>query len=554
MNGQTQPDNRWDELILEVRGAELLEGEAAAAAASSNALSSFMLLYCDQGNATVHYRELNEALKRGSLYVFNPGTPVFVREKKSAKLKLYVVKFELFRAVEPDALPHRLYERQLGLLPDERCEGPGGAIRQLLALLIRPAAQSPAAVRRLQKQQVLLELLMQLAPAGGGQQREPDRQEAWLLSALKYIQEHYHRDIRVETLAEMTGLHPVYFSQQFKRFMNKSPSAFITQLRMNRAKELLRVTDKSIREIAQFVGYRDEFYFSRRFKEHTGSSPTFYVKGSSPSVISLSYPCTDHLFSLGIVPKAAQMHVNFAFDTTELRLPMHGSEAWETGRDVFLELAPDLILCKDNVLRKAREHIGDIAPILSIPWATMDVYDHLRHIAQTVDRKLNAQLWLDHYERQEERGRKLIRQSAAGATLAIVVLRPDGSLRLYSSRNVGHVFYRSLQLAPPERLRTEMAKHAPGTHLNWLELQPDRLTDYDAELLLLLVFSEEEKRRMERVLAEDPQWRSHTAIRTGRYEVLIWHSWMVYAPSSLERQLEAAVGLLNGPKLRARPG
>ncbi|MCA0756930.1 AraC family transcriptional regulator [Paenibacillus sp. N4] len=543
MSGPAESNDSWDSLIAEVYEAALMEADGSEECAPASPLSSFMLIYCDKGRGELRFGNQTASLTRHALYLLHPGTAYHIKPEQGASVKWYMVRFDLYRAVERSE-QRRLYERQLHWAAEGSCGGPHSRIKQQLVLLTRQEREMSAPIRRLQRQQYVMELLQLIEPADtAGGSGEP--QELWLQQALRYIQEHYHREIRVEALAEIAGLHPVYFSQQFKRHMHKSPSAYMTELRINRAKELLLVTDKNMREVAQFVGYRDEFYFSRRFKESTGVPPTAYVKQASPSVISLSYPCTDHLYTLGVHPRAAQLHESFDFHTEELRLPMHGSEAWEAGRDTFLALRPDLILCKDNLLRKAREHIGDIAPILSIPWVNMDVFGHLKQIALMVDRKLNAQLWLDRFRQQEEQGRKAIRQKAGGAVLAICVLRENG-LRMYSTRNVGHVFYRSLQLQMPDRIRRETEKHEPGTGFNWLKLEPEELTDYDADILLLLVRSDGEKARMERVLAEDPVWRRHTAVRTKRYLILDWNQWMVYAPSSLERQLESAVRLLTG--------
>ena len=52
--------------------------------------------------------------------------------------------------------------------------------------------------------------------------------------------------------------------------------SYVTQLRLNRAKELLSATDMKIRDIAQAVGFEDEKYFSRRFTQEVGMSPNEY--------------------------------------------------------------------------------------------------------------------------------------------------------------------------------------------------------------------------------------------------------------------------------------
>ncbi len=82
-----------------------------------------------------------------------------------------------------------------------------------------------------------------------------------------YILTHYKEAITRETLASLAGLSPSHFSHVFKRRTGKSPIEYLTDIRIRRAKELLVTSNKCLKEIAETVGYRDEFYFSRMFKE-----------------------------------------------------------------------------------------------------------------------------------------------------------------------------------------------------------------------------------------------------------------------------------------------
>ncbi|MEE1198283.1 MAG: helix-turn-helix transcriptional regulator [Acutalibacteraceae bacterium] len=57
-----------------------------------------------------------------------------------------------------------------------------------------------------------------------------------------------------------------------------SPIQFILKIRIERAKELLDFTDKSIADIAESSGFQDQNYFARIFKKQVGLSPTQYRK------------------------------------------------------------------------------------------------------------------------------------------------------------------------------------------------------------------------------------------------------------------------------------
>ena len=75
----------------------------------------------------------------------------------------------------------------------------------------------------------------------------------------------------------MVNLHPVYLSRLFKNLKGVSPMEYLTNLRINKAKELiLSDSDLSLKEVAEISGYMDQFYFSRIFKTITGKSPSEY--------------------------------------------------------------------------------------------------------------------------------------------------------------------------------------------------------------------------------------------------------------------------------------
>ena len=93
---------------------------------------------------------------------------------------------------------------------------------------------------------------------------------------IKYMYAHMDENIQVENLAEMAHFHPNYFIRAFKQKFGASPIKFFNQLKLERAKELLHNTDKSMSAIAAEIGINDMSYFSRFVKQHTGLSPSEY--------------------------------------------------------------------------------------------------------------------------------------------------------------------------------------------------------------------------------------------------------------------------------------
>ena len=93
---------------------------------------------------------------------------------------------------------------------------------------------------------------------------------------LEYIRTHYKEGISLEKTAEVMNITPEYLSMLFKREMGMNFSVFLKEFRISHAKRLLKGTDMKIYEVAQECGYSNSNYFTKVFKEVTGSSPAEY--------------------------------------------------------------------------------------------------------------------------------------------------------------------------------------------------------------------------------------------------------------------------------------
>ncbi len=102
-----------------------------------------------------------------------------------------------------------------------------------------------------------------------------DRQRK-IAPALEYISQNCNRNITNDELAKVTGLSNVYFRKLFTDIMGVSPISYVHEMRIGKAKELLKSDYGTISDIAQTLGYANLYDFSRDFKKHTGVSPSKY--------------------------------------------------------------------------------------------------------------------------------------------------------------------------------------------------------------------------------------------------------------------------------------
>jgi AraC-like DNA-binding protein len=83
---------------------------------------------------------------------------------------------------------------------------------------------------------------------------------------VEYIREHYAKDIRIDELAKISFLSVSALERRFTKYLGKTPKQFINQVRLERARQLLLETDRSVSEICDECGFSDKSYFSKQFK------------------------------------------------------------------------------------------------------------------------------------------------------------------------------------------------------------------------------------------------------------------------------------------------
>ena len=95
--------------------------------------------------------------------------------------------------------------------------------------------------------------------------------------AIEFMQKNFTSGITLEEVAGHVHISPFYLSHLFRDEMGVTYLEYLTQLRVDHAKKLLRETRKSVNVIAAEVGYEDPGYFSKVFKRKTKTTPTEHV-------------------------------------------------------------------------------------------------------------------------------------------------------------------------------------------------------------------------------------------------------------------------------------
>lgn len=123
-------------------------------------------------------------------------------------------------------------------------------------------------------QGLLYELLKQLQTDGYQNPSEA------VNTVMKHIDAHYNQELRLNQMAELVHCSARQLQRWFKQQKQIGPMEYVIKIRMNHAAQLLQHTVATVREIAESIGYRNVFYFSRAFKKYYGFSPLNYRRAA----------------------------------------------------------------------------------------------------------------------------------------------------------------------------------------------------------------------------------------------------------------------------------
>ncbi len=121
-------------------------------------------------------------------------------------------------------------------------------------------------------------LLLMLDTALGAPRRPASsagvrRRRQLIVQAREYLDAHYREPVTLEHIARVLRVSPCYLSHVFSQDSEFSLFAYLTSVRMARARALLETGRMSVKEAAAQAGYRDEHYFSKVFRRHVGCAP-----------------------------------------------------------------------------------------------------------------------------------------------------------------------------------------------------------------------------------------------------------------------------------------
>ena len=96
--------------------------------------------------------------------------------------------------------------------------------------------------------------------------------------AIGFIKSHSNEKLSLDTIADQAGLSKYYFLREFKNITGYTPISYINKIRCENAKKMLLSGNYNIKDISEKIGFDSFSYFSKKFKETEGCSPSDFIK------------------------------------------------------------------------------------------------------------------------------------------------------------------------------------------------------------------------------------------------------------------------------------
>jgi AraC-like DNA-binding protein len=234
----------------------------------------YLLHHVISGKGTFRTGEFEAQLTAGNSFLIHPGRLFhYVSDEREPWLYRWVA----FAGTQSDSLiteaglgpEHPVIHSGTNRIPGDCCKSIYEAFRS------RGSSASLMASGHLH---LLLASLHEATAEGTTTPLRPDsHSEELVRQVVGYLSTQYAEPVTIENMAETLGYNRAYLSRLFKQHISLSPITFLTKLRVDHGRRLLRERPElTVEQIASSVGFQDPLYFSKQFRRWYDQSPTEY--------------------------------------------------------------------------------------------------------------------------------------------------------------------------------------------------------------------------------------------------------------------------------------
>ncbi len=324
--------------------------------------------------------------------------------------------------------------------------------------------------------------------------------------SIAYLQEHYDEEHTVAQLACQLNLSSRQYTRLFRKLTGKSPIEFLNEYRINRSKELLLLQDEPSHQISSQIGIRDVTYFNRRFKQRVGCSPKEYVRNRHLDSRIVTPHYAGEILALGMQPIGS---LEVTLNQLQPDAPPIRSIGYDRCQLEHVKaLQPDLILVSDFTDRQEIAALGELAPVIVIPW-DMNAFDRLHRVARVLGKEKEAEQWYERYRMNAQSAHQQCQRLSPPEETAAIVRMEEDRAWVFASRFFP-TFYDVIGFCPtPLMQRTTEV----NPDLRRVSIPLHQIEQLDADRLYIVDYDSVTFTRLFEQWKQASGWHSLTAVR-----------------------------------------
>lgn len=460
-------------------------------------------------------------LERGKCFIAEPGITLSSEAGKSG-LHYYELSFEILQ-FEKNGL-HASEEPLKISFPcvgEVECSPFSQCLEWVEALYRHSMSDTSDQLEWLDQHIRFQELLRHILRQNLQASRPPTIRQA-VESTIELMRQDYGEEWTVGRMAETANIGRWQYTRVFKEITGQVPLQYLSGIRVDQAKHLLQVTDDRLLDIAHNVGFGNEYYFNRRFKQTVGLSPGQYRRHYQEDIRIFAPFLEDFLLALGLTP-VLQVSVSRWGRQAYLGLDHVPSVEVSSSHQAPLPCKPDFIIVDHGFASQWDcNSLENEASLFRMPNQGEDWQESLRTIADLLGRGRSVKVAevISNYERKAERARQALRY-IRHQTVAFLRISSN-EVYLYAGPDKGYtgpILHKDLELTP-HPLVQQLNKN---TRL--AVLTPEWLAQLDADHLFITFENGEQRGN---VMLNTPAWKSLPAVRHNRVYEVDFLSWMNY--------------------------
>lgn len=236
-----------------------------------NGRKDYYLSYNHAGNVKVRVKQKNYEIGAGTVFIYRPFEEQYYGQANKEPIASYWVHFTGYGLLE------LLEKAGLG---EENIfvTGTNDEIPELFEKLIIEVFEKQSSFEFLSAlllQQIIFSITRRIS---SNNQKVISAKQLRINETINHIHRNYEKNISIVELANIAGFSPSRYSGIFRELFNVSPKQYLIKYRLQKAKELMRHTNLTIKQISNLAGFEDQLYFSRLFKKYEKLSPLEYKK------------------------------------------------------------------------------------------------------------------------------------------------------------------------------------------------------------------------------------------------------------------------------------